>query len=64
MAGAWGGCSYVLRADLVLARGAGSAASPRLVVFDTGAALGRSDEVTCRWATPGEATVRLSVYSA
>jgi len=56
VAAEWDGCCYLLRADLVLAAGAG--AGPRLVAFDAEAAGGRGRAAACRWATPAEAAVR------
>ncbi|KAK9832616.1 hypothetical protein WJX81_003926 [Elliptochloris bilobata] len=51
LVGEWCGCCYLLRAELVLARGKAALHVPRLVSFNV-ADGGRS--ATCRWATPDE----------
>ena len=58
LVGEWGGCCYVLRTDLVLARGASAKYGPRLVAFDVDVRSGGGHIATCRWATPAEAGVR------
>ena len=60
LVGEWGGCCYVLRPDLVLARGASAEQGPRLAAFDVDARTGGGRTATCRWAAPAEAAVRVS----
>lgn len=58
LVGEWGGCCYVLRPDLVLARGASAEHGPRLAAFDADARIGCGHMATCRWATPAETAAR------
>ena len=58
LVGEWGGCCYVLRPDLVLARGASAEHGPRLVAFDVDARNDGGRTAACRWATLAEVAVR------